>query len=229
MHTSTLTLAVTSLLFMTLSGCQSTHRVRGKPETSGFLGDYSKFREGGWGEASLSYVDSGANIAEYKKVHIAPIEVWVVDVEKHPKDEDLNMLRSLLHEQIQEELKKDYEIVGKPGPDTLTLRVAITEATKSTVFMDTVGYIPIGLGLNILKRLATGTYGFVGRAGIEGEVLDGSGNRIAAAVDRRSGTKAISKLLLTKTFRSWSDVKDAYAVWAKGLRKRLQMLREGKQ
>ncbi len=63
----------------------------------------------------------------------------------------------------------------------------------------------------------------VGRAGVEAEILDGvTGQRLAAAVDRRAGTKT-----LRGGVSKWSDVQNAFDYWSEKLRTRLTELRQG--
>ena len=74
-----------------------------------------------------------------------------------------------------------------------------------------------------LGQLAADTQIFVGTAGIEAEILDSvTGERLAAAVDERAGSKALKGSTST-----WSDVKDAFDYWAERLKVRLAELRGG--
>ena len=83
------------------------------------------------------------------------------------------------------ELGLDFELVEHPQPGTLRIRTAITEAKKSKVVLDVVSTVlPPTLLLSELGKLATGTHAFVGRAAVEGEVLDAISNeRLIAVVD----------------------------------------------
>jgi hypothetical protein len=72
--------------------------------------------------------------------------------------------------------------------------------------------------------MLTGTGIAVGSVTIEAEFLDGGTNqRVAAVVDRRSGTKA----LRSKFDGKWADVKLSFDYWAQRLRARLAEEREG--
>ncbi len=65
--------------------------------------------------------------------------------------------------------------------------------------------------------VAAGTQLFVGRAGIEGEVVDAlTGIQLFAAVDRRTGTKD-----LEGSTDTWHDVQEAFDYWAQRIRSRL--------
>ena len=63
----------------------------------------------------------------------------------------------------------------------------------------------------------------VGTATLEAELLDAvTGERLAAAVDQRAGTKSV--LAGTRTFKVWGDVQAACEFWAEGLTQKLVQL-----
>jgi len=106
----------------------------------------------------------------------------------------------------------------EPGPRTLRIRLAITEAKGARVVADTVtSVVPQLRMLSTLGGMATDTRMFVGAAGVEMEITDSlTARRLAAAVDERWGTKALRGGIL-----KWSDVKEAFDHWADQLRTRL--------
>jgi hypothetical protein len=105
----------------------------------------------------------------------------------------------------------------------MTIRAAITDADESEVVLDLFTTVmPIGLALSAMKSVATGSGSFVGDAQAEIEILDSStSTRLAAAVDRRVGTKA-----LRYKFGAWNDAKEACDHWAQQLRERLEAMRD---
>ena len=126
---------------------------------------------------------------------------------------------------LRNSLSKDYKRVDKAGPGTLRLRVAITEAEGSSVPLDLVStVIPQMRALSAVKRIATGTAAFVGKAGIEGEIEASITNqRLAAAVDRRVGQKRLQGVTNT-----WDDVQGAFDYWSERVRARLAEFRAGR-
>jgi Protein of unknown function (DUF3313) len=63
---------------------------------------------------------------------------------------------------------------------------------------------------------------FAGKAGVEAELTNSlSGERLAAAVDERVGTKTIRGGL-----GEWSHLERSYEFWSERLRKRLAELRK---
>ena len=222
-----ITLAVSSLL--TLTACLTSKQARSVTE-SGFLSDYSQLKKGKGDQAKLVYFAPGVDWKKYTKMYIEPVQLWKGD-DKESKlgklsKENQDLLASFLYTELNNELQKSYTIVDKPGPDTIVLRSAITEAKKSAPVRNLLtSIVPFGIAANILVTAAFGTGIGVGEVQVEAELLDGQTNqRLAAAVDRRAGTKA----LRTKFDGTWGDVKLSFEYWAQKLETRLVELRAGK-
>ena len=208
-----------------LSGCGQTHQID-KVQTSGFLGDYSQLREGNKGEAQLLYINPAADIAAYDKILMDPVKVYSSKngkLSKLPK-EDVQHIVNYLDAAMREQLGNHYDLVDKAGKGVMCVRLAITEADGSNVVLDTASSVlPIGAAIGGVQRIATGSYGDVGKAGIEAELLDSqTGKRLAAAVDRRAGEKYTGKF---DKFNKWRAVQGACDYWAVRLSHRLAELR----
>ena len=223
----TVTLGAVALI---LTGCATTHQVRSLEDTSGFLGDYSQLRPGTGDEAKLIYIDPSADFGRYSQIMIEPVQLWQSEDPDSAlgslSKEDQQLLVDYLYTSLRDKLSKDYLLVDKPGEDVLRIRCAITEARKSKPVLDLVSNLtPFGLGITYGKRIAFGTHTSVGLVTGELEMLDGAtGQRIAAAVDRRAGTK-----VLRGKFATWGDVKDAFDYWARRVQTRLAELRAHQQ
>jgi Protein of unknown function (DUF3313) len=209
----------TALAALGLAACAAGQSGKAKP--SGFLGDYSKLHAGEKGEALLVYVDPQASFAKYRKVMIDPVTIWRnVDTAAIPPA-DARELIDELELMLRITLDDDYEVVTQPGPDVLRVRAAITEAEGSWVPGSLADRLDSDLQDAGVAAPSKATRGFVGRAGIEAELLDAaSGTRVAAAVDRRAGAQTFDS-----TKGTWDDVEQAFAHWADRLRDRLRELR----
>jgi hypothetical protein len=206
-----------------ITGCATTQQTR-SVEPSGFLGDYSQLKEGVKDRALLYYLDPDAKFSKYNQVMIDPVSMWVTEdstLKDLPKDELLN-LGHYFYMAVRRQLEPDYAIVENPGPNTMRIRLALTEAKGSKVVLDTVStVIPTTRLISTGKKLATGTHSFVGQATAEVEILDSITNRrLAAAVDSRAGGRT-----LKGSTDTWDDVNEAADYWAKQLRTRLEELR----
>ena len=219
-----------SVLFVCLvvlawtSGCAGTKQTR-SATPQGFLGDYSMLKEGQGEQAQLVYVNPKTDFSTYGRIYLEPITVWVAPGSSlHDVDqEDLQRLADYLYAALRRELEFDYVMVNQPGPGTLRVRAAITEARKSKVVLDIVSSVlPQARLVTSAIGLATDMPSAVGSTSIEVDITDSlSGERLAAVVDERSGTKSIRG-----AHRTWGDVDDAYDVWAEKLRTRLSQLRD---
>ena len=109
------------------------------------------------------------------------------------------------------ELSKRYELVDKPGPETVRIQVAVTDYEQSWVALNMIStVIPQLRAVSTLKMLATEKPAFVGAAQIEVKLSNAqTGDIVAAGVDRWVGGKK-----LTKGIDNWTDVKNAFDWWS---------------
>ena len=223
------------LVFMlVVTGCASTQGAK-SVEKSGFLGDYSRLKEGkrsmmsegAEDQALLFYKNPAADWRKYKKVILEPVTVWMSQKDSQLKDvsvEDRQRLAALLWSKLDESLRKDYEMTNQAGPDVVRIQTAITEAGESHAVLDTVtSIVPQTRLLSGVKSLATGVSAFTGSASVEVKVTDSAtGAILFEGVDRRGGTKSLSGVT-----NSWNDVEEAYRFWAEKMRYRACQWRGG--
>ena len=213
------------VLVLVVAGCATTEQV---PDVrmSGFLGSYSQLHRGKPGQAEFTYRNPNVDLNKYQRVMLDPVQLWAADNKNSALSklsrEDQQLLVNYLYVALRDALQKDYIIVNEPGPDVMRVRCAITEARADRPVMDLLSTAtPAGLGISYAKRLVVGTHSAVGVVSVEGELLDSlTGERLAAVVDRRAGTKS----LLGKPTR-WGDVQDAFNFWARRMQTNLALLR----
>ena len=198
----------------------------GKAEPSGFLKDYSKLHPAANdSEATLVYMTPDkAKVKSYTKIILEPVQVWREE-KSHAKSmdkEDAEYLSQYLWLRLDEELRKDYQMVQEPGQGVMRMRAAITEAGRGIPVLDNLTSVHPGtLLMSKGKKALSGTETFVGKASAELEVTDSqTGELLAAGVDRRGGGKYAWKPL-----NRWEDVEQAMTYWAKKVRWRACMLR----
>lgn len=221
--TNAIQLFVGLSILLFLFGCSATRHAR-SVEKTGFLDDYSILREGKDDEALLVYRNPKVIWTSYSKVLVEPVTVWL-GKDSQLQDvspEDRQRMANDLWSKLIEVLEKDYQIVQQPGPKTLRIQAALTEAEESTLGLDTVSsVIPQMRALSEAKYLVTGTAGFVGKASAEAKITDAQTDELLmAGVDRRAGSKSIKGSLNT-----WNDVEEANLYWAYQLSYRLCELR----
>ena len=221
-------------LLIGAGGCAATQEAK-SVEKSGFLGDYSRLKEGqrsifsqgAEDQALLVYMNPAADWRKYKKVWLDPVTIWMKREDSQLWDVsgiDRQRLATSLWSKLDEQLKKDYEMTSSPGPDVLHIQTAITEAGPSDVVMDMVtsAALPAKIIMST-KSFATGVAAYAGSASAEMRVTDSAtGTILLEAVDRRGGTKSIGG-----SWYSWHDVEEAYRFWAEKTRYRLCQFRGG--
>ena len=203
---------------------------------SGFMPDvYPLMKPGDDGESLLLYRNpkyaSATAFSRYKKILLDPVKLYGgADSKLHdtPKEQNTAIAQGL-HDQLQQELGKDYQIVEQAGPDTLQLSVAIIDAQEADSSAKAISYVPIPLGLPGAKMAGMQTMShtagkppFAGQVTVEGKVTDAAtGEVVAAMIDRRVGArKPIIGLFESSTYDSWSDVTEAERYWAEQVRYR---------
>jgi hypothetical protein len=213
-----------------LTACKTTHQVDETPKDfSGFLGNYSMLQKGSGGESNYIYIDKSVKFAKYTKVYIKPVELWKSDASTSGLNklshDDQQLLVNYFNTALADNLTKDFQIVNQPGADVLVIHAAITDGRGSKPVMNVISSVlPIGLVISYAKRAITGTGTAVGVIYVEADFTDGaSGQRVAAVVDARAGTKA----LRTKFDGTWGDAKLAFDWWAQRLAARFELLKHG--
>lgn len=215
-------LAVTVLI----SGCTATRARRGAPAQSGFLGDYSGLQNNPEYPAALVYVKPNVQWAKYSAIQLESAGLYVSDKTSSLSPEDQERLAGMLYNTMTQELGKYFTVVNGPAPNTLRLRMALTQAQGARVALRTVTTVVPQLRMaSSAAGLASDTAATVGSATAEMEAQDSvSGDRLAAAVDARAGTKA---LLAGRSYEQWGDVQAAIDYWSK--RAAWQLSRQGVQ
>ena len=210
--------AFAALLATTLlSSCATTRQTRSVDE-SGFLGDYSMLRPGKGDETQLTYVAPGVDWSGYDAIMLDSVTLWESDETRALAPEEAQRMTDFFYAALHEALAKDFRIVERPGKGVLRVRAALTEARGARVLANAVtSVVPQARLASTVLGAATDVQVFVGRASAEVEITDSaSGKRLIAAVDQRSGTKALRGGIL-----KWSDVELACEYWAERARVRL--------
>jgi len=220
-----LTISLAACLLLGLTSCNTTRQLTKESynQPSGFLGDYSQMEKGINDRANLLYMRPGVNWTKYTKIWIKPIELWKSDDPKSHLNkvspENRQKLIDLFHTALYNTLSTSYEMVEQGGPDVLIIHAAITDSKKSRPVIGAVSaiYVPLKL-LSLGKQTLQGTAIGVGTVTIEIEFLDGeTDQRVAAAVDSRSGTMAIR----SKFNGTFGDIRKSFQWWAERLKTRL--------
>ena len=212
--------AVLAVGTLAVTGCGSTRSADTAP--SGFLGDLSALQPIDARAGGEVLVREPGILGQYDRFLLDP--VVIVFTENTPAravdPEDLARLANSLRRTVTSELQKGgYEIVDAPAPGVLRIRAALTNVDPSRPAVNVGGKI---------AGIASGVGGFVvpvidlGGAAIEAEMIDAeTGERVAAYLDTRRGKRFGGTL---DAARRWGHAEEAFDVWAKELRSRLDAL-----
>ncbi len=219
----TIRLLAVVLVALVLGGCAAGGMKDVKK--TGFINDYTKLKPGGDGNAALVYVDPTVDFSQYDKIMFERVTV-MLSPDADYKVIDPALLKELTdyyQNALVNAVKGDYQIVDKPGPGVLRVRVAITGIKPAKPVSNALSTIlPVGMVIAGAVKAGSGDNMGTGEAASEMEVLDSvTGRQLAAAVDRRQGGKSVMS-------GKWDDTKEAFDYWAKRFRARLDELRKGK-
>ena len=200
--------------------CASTgtqaQKAEAAAQTQGFLdGYYKDLQPGPEGGAKMRWLKPGVDFSKYDKIMLDSVIFYFAD-DSENKGIDANDMKELADacdKQIVDVLKDSYPIVAEPGPDVLRLRFAITDLKQSRPVLSAVtSVVPIGLGISLVKKGATGSWTGSGATSAEVMVLDSMTNEvIAVAQDDKSAG-------FTERFSKWGSTEDAFKYWGERLK-----------
>ena len=207
--------------FAAITGCASTQGVPAEDaqsgtrvaaesaEFTGFLGDYSGLEPDPTDSSLLWFEVDDFNWLDYNGVMLDPLVVYLSPKAENRQIEtdQIRALADYFEEAVRAELKEDYPIVDEAAPGVLRIRAALTDLR------------PANPAVNVVTALAVPVRFDLGGAAIEVEFLDPtSGERLAAMVDRKAG----SRMKAWQGFSKWGDARSSFRKWAKELKVALE-------
>ena len=197
-----------------------------KPAFSGFLGDYSGFKEGEKVKGAWAYSRPGTGIEvlkNYNKIMLDPVQVYggSDDIFKDIEPAELQRAAESFHAILASTIGSDYPIVTEPGADVLHMRAALTGSVPRDPKHGVASYLPVMLVFRAGKAAthsATDKEEIQVEVTVEMEFLDSLSNeRLFAAVDSHRGSKEAvpesdpdySAKTMDKAFEFWAGtIKD---------------------
>jgi hypothetical protein len=194
----------------------------GAPQFSGFLADYSKLKPVDGVDGTLRYIDTSMNLRPYTKVMIDPVQIFTNPNPEYKglQPDALKRMSDAFQRAFLGALVGGYQVVNKPGPDVMRVRLAITGIQPTRPDLGATDFIPIKALFNV-ARSAAGEAPQVAEISAEIEVLDPSGKVIGAAVSTRKGDKTVAQ----GEKITWKDLQAIVDVWAKSMRQHLDQAR----
>lgn len=199
-----------------LCGCETT------PPRSGFLSNYEQLKPAADREGVMFYVDEAADLGRYTKLKFDPVQVLVTLVpgQPPPPPEVLQRIGAVFEASLRRELAPTYQVVADRGPDVLWVRTAITGIEPASAPAGANGVVPVQASSYVGGASSGGAPRLV-ELKAEIEVLDPSGQRVAAATATRKGDPRLPQ----GDRITWDQVQPITDYWARNFRTRLDQLR----
>ena len=181
---------------------------------SGFLGDpkvYKQLKPGPEGGVKLRWLKPGVDLKVYDKFMVDSVIFYFDDNSKYKgiDPQEMKELADKFNAAIVAAFKDKYPIVAEPGPDVARIQIAITHLKESKPGVSAItSILPVGLGVSLIKKGASGSWAGSGATGCEFMALDSTTNDvIAMAVDDKSAT-------FGGRFSKWGSAEEAFKFWS---------------
>jgi hypothetical protein len=183
-----------------------------KPPYSGFLGNPSAYDLLTPGPTGVyRYLKPGVDFKKYNKYMVDSVIFFLADSHDYKgiDPQEMKELCDEFNKAFVAAFKDKWPIVAEPGPDVARLRTAITNVKPSRPGVSAVtSIIPVGLGISLIKKGATGGWSGSGETAAEMMVLDSTTNEIIAmGADQRAAA-------FEERFSKWGSATDAFKFWS---------------
>jgi len=221
-------------------GCATPHGGGKRAAYADFLSQPERLRPAPNASGALVWIDPGAELARYQRFLIEPIQVRLADdaAYKTVDPTELKALADYLQQAITKALGPTYQVVSKPGPGVLKLRIAITDLVPTkpaySVAALVVPYATVAdLASGPVAGRPAGSTAYLGRTGIAGMLIDAQNQQVVAEyADNRVGRKyvvdtsgGLTGAVTTgvgdyvKSYSTWAYARQAFDGWAGELRR----------
>jgi uncharacterized protein DUF3313 len=189
-------------------------------QSSGFLADYSQLAPSPDNPNVSLWISKDFDFKPYHQVMLDPVEVWVSPTSEYKgaSPDALKGIADRFTSSFKRALQPGYQLVNKPGPAVLHIRLAVTGLNLVKPAFKPVNVLPV---LFVL-RAATGAISAqdVVLTG-EMEVRGPDDKVVAAALATGSGDSTVKP----NQDVTWQDVQRLTDSWAGGLRRQLDRAR----
>ena len=212
-----------------------------------FLTQPERLRPAPGETGALVWIDPAADLAQYRRFLIEPIQVRLADdaAYKTVDPTELKALADYLQQTLARALAPTYQVVIKPGPGVLRMRVAITDLVPTkpaySVAALVVPYATVAdLASGSVSGRPAGSTAYLGQTGIAGSLIDSETRQVVAEyADNRVGRKyvvdtsgGVGKAVTSgvgdsvKAYSTWAYAHQAFDGWAADLRRWLDGVRQ---
>ena len=196
---------------------------------SGFLGNPSVYdvlkKVSGDDMEVYRWVKPGVDPKKYNKFMVDSVIFFLADKADYKgiDPQEMKELCDDFNKALVAAFKDKLPIVAEPGPTVARVRFAITDVQPSRPGVSAVtSIIPVGLGVSLVKKGATGGWVGSGETAAELMILDTATNEIIAmgAIKRAAE--------FDERFSKWGSARDAFKFWSERLVTAITEVRSGK-
>lgn len=189
---------------------------------SGFLGDYSKLEPAPNNPKAKLWFSKDFDFRPYRRIVLDPIETWVSPTSEYKgvSPDTLKQMGETFISSLKKALWPEYQIVNKPAPNVLRMRLALTGIHLVPSTFKPIDALPIKLIFNAVRSAAGESPYNVVLTG-EVQVLDHEGNVVGAALSSGTSDETVTQ----KQDITWKDLQSITDQWAASLRRQLDELR----
>lgn len=167
----------------------------------GFLSDYARLRPTSWGNGIECWHAADLDAPKYRKLLVARMTVTLKPKQEQGIDpSDLKTLTDYFHDALVRALEPQLQVVDKPGPGVLVLRVALPNLVPTGVAESLTGtLVPYAFiaeaGSGVATGRPAGSTPYLGETGMEMQFRDGaSGAVLGECHDTEIGLKYAASL-----------------------------------
>jgi hypothetical protein len=155
----------------------------------------------------MRWLKPGVNFAKYNKFMVDYMVFALAEDSEYKgiEGDEMKKLGDAASLALVNAINKKYPVVAEPGPDVMRVRVAIVGLKQSNPVLSAIStVIPVGEGISIIKKGATGSWSGSGATQAEVLFLDSMTNEvIGAGYDEY-------KAGFTERFTKWGSAEDAF-------------------
>jgi len=215
-------------------GATITASDKARMTRSGFLSDYARLKPTPWGEGVQCWRAADFDPKRYDKLLITRMVVTLKPGQAQGIDpSDLKALTDYFHAALVNALKPQMQIVDKPGPGVIVMRIALTDLVPTTVADSLAGtFVPYAFvaeaGSGVATGRPAGSTPYLGETGMEMQFRDGASRAVIGECrDTEIGRKYAADLNgsvvgaaqtwasgYLNSFESWAYAKNAFDKWS---------------
>ena len=167
----------------------------------------------------------GVDFKNYDKALLTYIEIFIAPDSKYKgiDADQMKILSDSMRAVMTEALEPDTPVVSKAGPGVIILRIAITNVHLGKPERRVREYLPIGLAVSGIKKLAGKSKNLsLKDASVEAEMFDPqTGDRLAVRID----TKPLRNMSDESEEMSWETIEESLKVYGNRFRDRADLFR----